>query len=98
MLEPKPLSKQVRTYQPTFQLNPRKRFNVEDVEKILKRLVDSELQEVEYSEKVIPDLCISLTENIRTAIKEENYDRLNVILIMLSVCDDRHVDCSVMFN
>ncbi|XP_072942766.1 dynein light chain Tctex-type 5-like [Epargyreus clarus] len=72
--------KMVRTYQPTFQLNPRKRFNVEDVEKILKRLVDSELQEVEYSEKLIPDLCLSLTENIRTAIKEENYDRYRIIV------------------
>nr|XP_026495551.1 tctex1 domain-containing protein 1-like [Vanessa tameamea] len=72
--------KMVRTYQPTYQLNPRKRFNIENVEKILKRIVNSELADVEYSEKLIPDLCISLAENIRTAIKEENYDRYRIIV------------------
>ncbi|CAH0724351.1 unnamed protein product, partial [Brenthis ino] len=76
----KPISKQVRTYQPTYQLNPKKRFNIEIVEKILKRIVSSELEEVEYSEKQIPDLCLSLTENIRAAIKEENYDRYRIIV------------------
>lgn len=71
----KTISKQVRTHQPTYQLNPKKRFNIEIVEKILKRIVSSELEEVEYSEKQIPDLCLNLAENIRAAIKEENYDR-----------------------
>lgn len=71
----KPSSKQVRIYQPTYQLNPRKRFNSENVEKILRRIVNSELEEVEYSEKIIPDLCITLADNIKAAIKEDNYDR-----------------------
>lgn len=75
MSENKCVSNQTRIYQPTYQLNSRKRFNVENVEKILKRIVNSELEEVEYSEKLIPDLCLNLAENIRTAIKEENYDR-----------------------
>lgn len=73
MTEVKP--KQVRTYQPTYQLNSRKRFNVERVQKMLKRIVDSELEEIEYSEKVVPDLCLSLSETIRNAVKEEKYDR-----------------------
>ncbi|CAH2089417.1 unnamed protein product [Euphydryas editha] len=80
MSQNKCVSKQTRTYQPTYQLNPRKRFNVENVEKILKRIINSELEEVEYSEKLIPDLCLNLTENIRTAIKEENYDRYRIIV------------------
>lgn len=67
--------KQIRTYQPTFQLNPRKRFNVENVEKLLKKIVDPELQEVEYNDKVVSELCISLAGTIRDAIKEEKYDR-----------------------
>lgn len=71
----KRLSKQVRIYQPTYQLNSRKPFHTENVQKILKRVVDSELKEVEYSEKVIPEICLSLAENIRNAIKEENFDR-----------------------
>lgn len=71
----KPTLKQVRIYQPTYQLNPRKRFSAEVVEKVLKRVVTSELEEVEYSEKQVPDLCLTLAENIRAAIKEENYDR-----------------------
>ncbi|CAG4946801.1 unnamed protein product [Colias eurytheme] len=78
----KPTSKQVRTYQPTYQLNPRKRFNTEIIEKILRRIVDSELEEIEYSEKAVPELCISLAENIRTAIKEENYDRYRIIVLV----------------
>ncbi|XP_061384096.1 dynein light chain Tctex-type 5-like [Danaus plexippus] len=72
--------KLVRIYQPTYQLNPRKRFNSENVEKILRRIVNSELEEVEYSEKIIPDLCITLADNIKAAIKEDNYDRYRIIV------------------
>lgn len=75
MSEKKALSKQVRIYQPTYQLNSKKRFHEENVNKILEQIVDSELQEVEYSEKLIPDLCLNLAESIRTSIKEQNYDR-----------------------
>ncbi|XP_013163052.1 PREDICTED: tctex1 domain-containing protein 2-like [Papilio xuthus] len=76
------LSKQklIRIYQPTYQLEPRKSFNPEDVRKILQQYIDSELQEVEYNEKVVPDLCNSLAENIRTAIKEQAYDRYRIIV------------------
>ncbi|XP_013137547.1 PREDICTED: tctex1 domain-containing protein 2-like [Papilio polytes] len=76
------LSKQklIRIYQPTYQLESRKSFNPEDVKKILQQHIDSELQEVEYNEKVIPDLCTSLAENIRTIIKEQAYDRYRIIV------------------
>lgn len=83
MAENKPFSKQVRTYQPTYQLNSKKRFSIEDVEKTLQRIVTSELEEVEYSDKTAPELCLSLAENIRSAIKEENYDRWLSIIIHL---------------
>ncbi|CAF4805805.1 unnamed protein product [Pieris macdunnoughi] len=74
--------KQVRTYQPTYQLKPRKHFSTEVVGKILKRIVDSELEEIEYSEKAVPDLCSSLAENIRTAVKEESYDRYRILVLV----------------
>lgn len=70
-----PPAKQVRIYQPTYQLNARKRFDVEKIEKVIKRIVDDELEEIEYSEKVVPELCLTLSETIRNAVKEENYDR-----------------------
>ncbi|CAB3228939.1 unnamed protein product [Arctia plantaginis] len=72
-------SKQVRTYQPTYQLKARKRFDPDKVEKVLKRIVDDELAEIEYSEKVIPELCLNLAETIRNAVKELNYDRCRII-------------------
>ncbi|VVC93312.1 unnamed protein product, partial [Leptidea sinapis] len=65
----------VRTYQPTYQLNPRKRVSVESLNKLLKRMVDSELNEIEYSDKMIPEICTNLAENIRNVVKEEKYDR-----------------------
>ncbi|CAG5048886.1 unnamed protein product [Parnassius apollo] len=80
MSERKSLPKQVRIYQPTYQLNSKKHFHQENVKKILQKIVDSELKEIEYSEKIIPDLCLTLAENIRTAIKEENYDRYRIIV------------------
>lgn len=79
MTESKPSSKQVRTYQPTYRLNPKKLFDAEKIQKILKRVVDAELVEIEYSEKVVPDLCLNLAEMLRNAVKEENYDRYNLI-------------------
>lgn len=82
MSENKSVSKQIRIYQPTYQLESRKSFNPEDVKKILQQHIDSELQEVEYNEKVIPDLCTSLAENIRTIIKEQAYDRYDFVLVV----------------
>lgn len=73
MTEDKP--KQVRIYQPTYRLNPKNRFDAEKIQKVLKRVVDAELVEIEYSEKIVPDLCLSLAETLRNAVKEENYDR-----------------------
>ncbi|XP_049877275.1 dynein light chain Tctex-type 5-B-like [Pectinophora gossypiella] len=80
VITPKP--KQVRTHQPTYQLNPRKRFDEETVKKILKQVVDHELEEVEYNDKIVSDLSVSLAENIRNAVKEENYDRYRIIVIV----------------
>ncbi|KAJ2948572.1 hypothetical protein O0L34_g7825 [Tuta absoluta] len=74
------LAKPVRIYQPTYQLWPKKPFDVAKVEKILKQMVDSELEEVEYSDKTAPELCVSLAENIRNTVKEENYDRYRIIV------------------
>ncbi|XP_068620600.1 dynein light chain Tctex-type 5-A-like [Battus philenor] len=82
MSEKTALPKQVRIYQPTYQCNPRKRFNEEIVKKILKQHMEAELQEVEYNDKTIPELCLSLAENIRDAIKEENYDRYRIIPVV----------------
>lgn len=70
---PKP--KQVRIYLPTYQLNPKVRFNIEKVGKILRNIVDSELEEIQYNDKAVPELCLNLAESIRLAIKEQNYDR-----------------------
>ncbi|VVC93313.1 unnamed protein product [Leptidea sinapis] len=72
----------VRTYQPTYQLNPRKRVSVESLNKLLKRMVDSELNEIEYSDKMIPEICTNLAENIRNVVKEEKYDRYRIIVLV----------------
>ncbi|XP_030030578.2 tctex1 domain-containing protein 1 isoform X1 [Manduca sexta] len=87
----------VRIYQPTYQLNPRKHFNVEVVEKLLRRIVDCELAEVEYSEKVVPELCLSLAETIRNAVKEENYDRYR-ILVCVSIGQRRQQNVNVFHS
>lgn len=75
MSETKPSTKQVRTYQPTYQLNSKKPFNEENVKKLLQQLVDAELAETEYSEKIIPELTLNLARTVRDAIKEENFNR-----------------------
>ncbi|KAM3963328.1 dynein light chain Tctex-type 5-A [Aphomia sociella] len=82
MSESKAPPKQVRTYQPTYQLNPKKRFDADQVQKILERVVSYELGEVEYSEKQVPDLCLSLAETLRNAVKEENYNRYRIIVMV----------------
>ncbi|XP_013187539.1 dynein light chain Tctex-type 5 isoform X2 [Amyelois transitella] len=84
MSESKPIlplpAKQLRTYQPTYQLNPKKRFKEDDVKKILKRVVDPELEEVEYSEKEVPEVILNLAEIVRNAIKDENYNRYRILV------------------
>lgn len=69
------IPKQTRTYQPTYRLNPKVPFRADKVENILERIVPAELQDVEYSDKVVPELCLTLAESIKTAVKEENFDR-----------------------
>lgn len=70
-----PISKQTRTHQPTYRLNPKVRFSAEKIERLLKRLVPAELEEVEYSDKCIPEICVSLSELVKQAVREYQYDR-----------------------
>lgn len=68
-------TKQVRTYQPTYQLTTRKPFNAEKVKETLRHILESELSEIEYGENIIPEVCLNLAETIRNAVKEDNFDR-----------------------
>ncbi|XP_037962265.2 dynein light chain Tctex-type protein 2 [Plutella xylostella] len=73
----------LRTYQPTYRLEPKKKFDRDVVQRIVERILAEELHEVEYTEKaekLIPDLCLTLADTIRTAVKEENYDRYRIIV------------------
>ncbi|KAL4715023.1 hypothetical protein ACJJTC_003174 [Scirpophaga incertulas] len=74
--------KSTRIYQPTYQLNPRRRFSSDKITKLIQRILNLELSEVEYSEKTIPELTLNLAENIRNTIKEENYDRCRLIVVV----------------
>lgn len=59
-----------------FPMDPNKLFKVEAVEKLVYKIIDSNVDESHmYDAEESPKLCISLTEEIRKHVKELNFER-----------------------
>lgn len=69
--------KSVRTYQNTYRLHSERPFDSSKVKLHMKNIMELNLRETEYSDRLAKDLCLTVIEEIKTEIKNENFDRYN---------------------
>ncbi|XP_053687139.1 dynein light chain Tctex-type 5-like [Sabethes cyaneus] len=67
-------------YQPTYQLESKNPFNREACEDILRESLDKSLQGVEYNSYFAPSLCQQICEDVKTKVKELNFDRYKIVV------------------
>lgn len=59
-----------------FPVEPDKLFNVEKVENVVNEIIDSQVDDsFIYNSNACPQLCMSLTEQVRKAVKELDFKR-----------------------
>lgn len=68
-------AQRVRTHQNTYRLHSEKPFDASKVKTHMKNIMELNLKETEYSDKLAKDLCLIVIEEIKTEIKNENFDR-----------------------
>ncbi|XP_055837956.1 dynein light chain Tctex-type 4 [Episyrphus balteatus] len=76
---PKPA---VPRYMPTYRLEAHNPLNREQCENIMKAVMDKAFEDFIYSSKQAQDLCQHISEEIKTRVKEKNYDRYRLICVV----------------
>lgn len=66
---------QVARYMNTYRLDSRRPFNVESVQKVLQEVLTRDLAEVHYEPTNVTRLGVSIAGEIRTRVKQLNFDR-----------------------
>ncbi|XP_046986818.1 dynein light chain Tctex-type 5-B-like [Schistocerca americana] len=64
----------------TYQLAPRRPFNIEQVIKILHEVMETHLSTVKYEPAACPQLCAHITRNVREKVKAMNFDRYKIVV------------------
>lgn len=68
-------------YQPTYRTEPKIPYSREKCEHILKKVLTKGLEEFEYTPGDAVSLCETLSEDIKTRVKNLKFDRYALIFI-----------------
>ena len=71
-----------RAMEPTYRMEPTRKFESHKVETIMKDVIDKRLEGHKYSARLSSMLTKILTEEVKEKIKELNYDRYKIICIV----------------
>ncbi|CRL07286.1 CLUMA_CG020265, isoform A [Clunio marinus] len=79
--------KQSFKYQNTYRLESKNPFNSEQVEVILKNVMDKQFSQFErFDTQTSVALCKMVTDEIINQIKEKNFDRYKIIVV-ITICE-----------
>lgn len=69
-------------FENTFQLEPYEKFQSEKVKTIIDSVLESHLKDEEYDHKSCKQLVLTLSEIIKSRVKELNYQRYKIVCIV----------------
>ncbi|XP_076680633.1 dynein light chain Tctex-type 5 [Andrena cerasifolii] len=72
--------REVMKHQNTYRLEAYKPFKVDPVDKIVKIIMTSRLEDVSYDAVECPKVCESVATDIREKIKKLNFDRYKIVV------------------
>ena len=68
--------------QPTYQLQPKVKFNCEEIESVMKDIADARLEKLEYSPRKCAMITKILSEEVKNRVKEMGYERYKLVCVV----------------
>ncbi|XP_076441147.1 uncharacterized protein LOC143280398 [Babylonia areolata] len=65
--------------EPTYRLEPRRKFRPSEVEKMLEKVVGERMNKFHYSARLCANMCKALGDDIKEAVKGMNFDRYKIV-------------------
>ena len=68
--------------EPSYRMEPKTRFKSDEVEHIIKHIVDDRMQGFKYHPKFCSNMCKLLSDEIKDGIKKLKYDRYKIVAVV----------------
>ncbi|XP_018330570.1 tctex1 domain-containing protein 1 [Agrilus planipennis] len=66
----------------TYQLEPKKKFSSDQVQKIIRVFLEDAIDNLTYDPVKCAKLCQTLSEMIKDKVKEQQYDRYKIVAVV----------------
>ncbi|XP_005107071.1 tctex1 domain-containing protein 4-like [Aplysia californica] len=70
-------------YEPTYRLDPKKKFEPSPVLSIVKDVIDNRLKDMKYNPRITPNMNRILSEEVKDRVKKLNFDRYKIIVLVM---------------
>ena len=68
--------------EPSYRMEPHRKFNPEKVEEVIKETVDSRMNDFKYHPKFCANMCKALSDEIKEKVKRLRYDRYKIVVVV----------------
>lgn len=68
--------------EPTYKMEPEKRFSRVEVENVVRKVIDSKMKGFNYHPKICSNICKVLSDEIKDEIKKLKYDRYKLVVVV----------------
>lgn len=68
--------------EPTYRMEPKHKFNPEEVEDVIKAVLDQRMKGFKYHPKFCANMCKLLSDELKDGVKKLKYDRYKVVAIV----------------
>ena len=68
--------------EPSYRMEPHRRFNDEKVEEVIQEVVDSRMKDFKYHPKFCANLSKALGDEIKEKVKRLNFDRYKIVVVV----------------
>ncbi|KAL8603554.1 hypothetical protein ACOMHN_052783 [Nucella lapillus] len=65
--------------EPTYRMEPQRKFRPTQVEKMLKAVMDEKMSKFHYSARICANMCKVLGDDIKDKVKQMNFDRYKIV-------------------
>lgn len=68
--------------EPSYRMEPKRKFNPEEVEKIIQSVIDQRMSGFKYHPKFCSNMCKILSDELKDNVKKLRYDRYKIVAVV----------------
>lgn len=68
--------------EPTYRMEPQRKFDTEKVEGIIRDIVESRMSGLKYHPKFCPNMCKIISDDIKDSVKKLRFDRYKIVALV----------------